>query len=136
MRIIKIIIPVLFLSLISLTSCKRDYFRRGSGTVLDADTEKPIDSVMVESFLVSNNGSSLFEQIYCDSVGNFETFIGPFPYLSSDVDLIVLLSKDGYTNLVLKNPRDSKILLKKKGIIDKQKDRRINEIVKELRIRK
>ena len=86
MRIKKIRIIVLLLSLISVTSCMRDYFRRGSGTILDADTEKPIDSVMVESFLVSNKESSLFEQIYCDSSGNFETFIGPFPYLSSDVD--------------------------------------------------
>ena len=136
MRTNKIKILVLFLSLISVTSCMRDYFRRGNGTVLDADTEKPIDSVMVESFLVSNNGSALYEQIYCDSAGNFETFIGPFPYLSSDVDLIVLLSKDGYTNLVLKNPRDSKILLKKKSVIDKQKDQKINEIVNELRKQK
>jgi len=136
MRCKTVRIIVLFLSLISVTSCMRDYFRRGSGTILDAETEKPIDSVMVESFLVSDNGSSLFEQIYCNSTGNFETFIGPFPYLSSDVDLIVLLSKAGYTNLVLKNPIETKILLKKKDIINKSTDPQFNEIVNELRKQK
>ena len=126
-------IVVLLLSLISLTSCMRDYFRIASGTVLDADTEKPIDSVMVESFLVSNKQSDFVEQIYSDSIGYFETGTGPLPRLSDDVDFIILISKTGYKNLVLKNPMETKIFLKKKIVIDKQTERNINEIKNQLK---
>lgn len=82
----------------------------------DADTQKPIDSVRIETFLVTNQESVFVEQLYTDSVGQFDSGTGNLSAEGAKADYIIILSKEGYENLVVKNPKNSTIYLKSKKI--------------------
>ena len=100
----------LFLILFFIASC--DAYKSGDGVVFDADTQKPIDSVRIEAFLVSDQESVFVEQLFTDSVGFFDSGTGNLPASGAEADYLIILSKNGYENLVVKNPKDSKIYLK------------------------
>ncbi len=112
MRNKKIKLYAVFLIIFFISSC--DVYKSGDGVVFDADTQKPIDSVRIESFLVTDKESVFVEQLYTDSVGYFDSGTGNLSARGAKADYIIILSKDGYENLVVKNPKDSKIYLKTK----------------------
>lgn len=103
---------VLFLIFISLTSC--DYVLSGSGIVIDKISQRPIDSVLVEAYLIDENESLFVEQIYSDSAGRFYLSTGP---LGKHDDLILIFSKEGYNNLIAKEPDGENIILERDNTV-------------------
>ena len=108
----KILTIILICSIfIFFSSC--DCFRHSSGRVVDLYTDKPIDSVLVEAFLISKDNSIFIKQVYTDTSGKFDIGTGPMGKNGCDDDFVVVFSKKGYKNIIAKDPDDSKITLDK-----------------------
>ena len=104
---------LLFIIFSSLTSC--DYFYSGSGIVIDRISKQPIDSVLIEAYLIDKNESLFVKQMYSDSVGRFHLSTGPLG--SHDMDLVLIFSKEGYNNLIAKEPYGENIILERNNTI-------------------
>jgi len=95
--------------IISLASC--DFVKSGRGIVVEKNSQRPIDSVLIEAYLINKNVSYFIEQLYTDSTGLFNITSGPLG--NGDIDLILVMSKPGYNNIVVKEPKDEKVPLEK-----------------------
>jgi hypothetical protein len=104
---------LLFIILSSLTSC--DYVISGSGIVIDKISKQPIDSVLIEAYYIDKNESLFVGQMYSDSVGRFYLSTGPLG--SHDMDLVLIFSKEGYNNLIAKEPHGENIILERNDTI-------------------
>lgn len=83
----------LFLS-VALFSC--DDFRAAEGTVVDASSGEPLDSVLIEVMSGWHAG-------YTDSTGYFSVRNPSEICMNGCSDLKVKFSKEGYKTLILKN---------------------------------
>lgn len=90
-----------------------DCFHSGYGVVIDGNSNNPIDSVLIEAFLLNKNESVFIKQIYTDSSGRFEIGTGNLSKKGCDKDFIIILSKSGYENSIVFKPKDDTIFLEK-----------------------
>lgn len=107
---IKPIITVSFWIIFFLSSC--DCFHQGTGIVYDNATNKPLDSVFIEAFLVNDNKSIFIKQMYTDTSGRFEIRTGFLVKDECKMNFIMSFSKPWYKNLIVKEPGEAKIILK------------------------
>lgn len=103
------LINILLLIIIYFTSC--DCFHQGSGIVLDSKTNKPLDSVYIEASLLNNKKSIFIEKMYTDSTGRFDIRTGFLVKDECKMGLVLLFSKPGYHNLMIKDPKDANICM-------------------------
>jgi len=108
---IRLFILLIFISILS-SSCM-DCFHSGYGVVIDGNSNNPIDSVLIEAFLLNKNESVFIKQIYTDSSGRFEIGTGNLSKKGCDKDFIIILSKSGYENSIVFKPKDDTIFLEK-----------------------
>ncbi|MFT5858901.1 MAG: hypothetical protein ACI865_000995 [Flavobacteriaceae bacterium] len=103
----KYLIYSIFLIFISSSFCSCEGFRVAEGTVVDASSDEPLDSVLIEVL-------SGWHQGYTDSSGYFSVQNEPAICSGECPNIEVKFSKDGYTSLILTNEECSgKIELKK-----------------------
>ena len=103
----KILLNYSILVILSLfTNCEGS--KCGKGTVRDAITDKPLDSVLCK---IDRKNSTT--QVYTDSVGKFE-LCGPFGGCVPDCpDINIEFTKKGYKTQIITNPWEEIIRLEK-----------------------
>ena len=74
------------------------------GTVYDARTGKPLDSVVVKSFVVDGSKRTFAREMVTDSTGRFEASTGLTSCFPDCPDLLVEFSREDYVTLELTNP--------------------------------
>ena len=95
----------IFVILWLFTSCfgNIDCFQIATGVVVDKETKKPIDSATIEAFEIGT---------------------GPMPKIGCmDKELIVLISKNGYKNIVLYESRHDTIKLEPNNFLRNRYER-------------
>lgn len=97
--------PILLLPVLALTSCEG--FRCSVGTVRDAQTHQPLDSVLLE-VLTKDNAAS-----YTDSTGRFDVCNRMNGCVPDCKDIVVQFSKPGYVTQKIKNLDSADVLLVK-----------------------
>lgn len=98
----KKIIPALLIAGL-LSGCEG--YRHADGTVLDHDTAQPLDSVLCRT---------ASDEMYTDSLGNFEVQ-GPFgSCVSGCPDIEVTFSRPGYQPQTITNPEPKVIVYLKR----------------------
>lgn len=107
-RISKLKFTLLLTLFISFSSC--DHFRICNGFVFDKKIHKPMDSVLVEAYLVNLKDSIFIERVYTDSLGHYDIGTGPLARSGYKMDFIVTFSKSGYKKIKLKNPASATIV--------------------------
>lgn len=90
--------------LVFLSGCEG--YRCGDGTVLDADTRLPLDSVFCEVLTGS-------EQMVTDSSGDF-SLCNPFGGCMPCPDIEIEFSRAGYSSQLVTNPDHDRIILLEK----------------------
>lgn len=88
-------------------------FLEGSGTVYDADTGLPLDSVWVQAYVKKINPNYLEAEMYTDTTGTFLLGTGMVGCTPKCPDLIVYFSKTGFVSQKKTNPQEAKIYLVK-----------------------
>lgn len=108
----KIITGLIFALCLFIWSC--DCLRDGSGVVVDINTNQPIDSVLVRSYIGKVREKSFEYEMLTDSSGNFTGTTGMTGGgFGGCPDLVMVFSKTGYISLTLKNPYNATVKLSK-----------------------
>ena len=99
----KIVITLIFIT--TLLSC--DCWTDGNGIVYDAQSNKPLDSVLVESYVEKNY---LNTAMYTSTTGEFW---GSTDNIGRCKDLHIVLTKPGYKTKTVINPYNLNVYLEK-----------------------
>ena len=100
-----------------LWSC--DCVHISTGFVLDRETQKPIDSAKVESFLVGKRQLKFIMEKYTDTTGIFDIGTGLLNKTECEMDFICLISKDGYKPIIVNELSLDTIYLERIPIVKK-----------------
>ncbi len=104
----KHIIP--FLILLSICSCEN--ILESSGFIYDASTDKPLDSVIVKTYVIDGSKRQYHSEMLTDSTGLYTAASRLVGCVPECPDLAVEFIKDGYGTLELVNPnRGEKVYL-------------------------
>lgn len=102
----------LFALILLFTTCEG--YTEANGRVLDADTNEPLDSVLVGSWVNKIKDQNFESEMLTDSTGKWWATTGLVGCSCNKcADLLVQFSREGYETLILENPQDSIVFLKK-----------------------
>ena len=108
MKYYLLLLPLILL----LTTCEG--YTEANGIVVDDDTNQPLDSVLVGSWAYKINDHNFESEILTDSTGKWWATTGLVGCgCNKCADLVVQFSRQGYETLILENPQDSIVFLKK-----------------------
>jgi hypothetical protein len=99
-------------AILIVTLCGCEGSTEGDGYVFDGQTGKPLDSVLVKSFKKRKDNRELVKETYSDSSGYFHGTTG-FGGCQPCPDLLITLSKNGYTTIEIVNPDNDTVYLER-----------------------
>lgn len=109
---VKLLTGIILALCLLIMSC--DCIRDGSGVVVDSNTNQPIDSVLVKSYIGKVREKSFEREMLTDTSGNFTGGTGMTGGgFGGCPDLVMQFSKKGYITRTVKNPRNATIKLDK-----------------------
>jgi hypothetical protein len=100
-------IIVLILGIIlCFLSIRCDCWTDGNGVVIDSITNQPLDSVVAKSYIEKVTEEYYHMEMITDSTGKFNGTTGN---TGKCADIVIVLSKKGYTTTTVTNPKNDTI---------------------------
>lgn len=100
-------------TLLLFSGCVGENFIDGSGYVLDADTQQPVDSVRVVSYKKDGKERRYTMEMMTDSTGWFRGTTGLVGCAGDCPDLVIELIKAGYITQEVANPYKDTVYLER-----------------------
>jgi hypothetical protein len=97
--------------LLSLTACVSENIIEGEGHVFDAKTKEPLDSVVIKFYIKDGEAKRFKSEMTTDSTGYFYGSTGLVACKKDCPDLLIVLTRQGYTPKEIVNPNKVSVYL-------------------------